>query len=175
MLKENLKNFLLSKKFVILYKINIKYKFIMKRLTKVQKAQILKWEDIPLDKKQLKRMSVPDNTKYISISGGSSVDLSKEQKEQLRIILKSDETICIEIETDYEGYVDEIEIMAGACFYIDENDDVYNERMRAIKEYEFENLLRLRKIEEEKDNKKKRIVKNKDEYAEFLRLKTKFE
>ena len=147
----------------------------MKKLTKIEKAQILRWEDVPLCENQLKRMLMTDDTKYISINGGSSVNLTKEQKEQLQIILKSDETICIEIDIDYEGYVDDIAIMAGTNYYIDENDDVYNERMQFIKEYEFENLLRFRKNEEENNKKKKTIIKNKDEYAEFLRLKKKFE
>lgn len=146
----------------------------MKRLTKIKKAKILKWEDIPLGDAQLKRLKVKDETKYFCLYGGSNT-ISNEPKEKLINLLKTDGPISLEISTDYDGYVEEIEFIAGENFNRDETDEEYNLRMDYIKKSEFEELIRSRKIEKANETKRKNISKHKDEYDLFLKLKKKFE
>ena len=139
----------------------------MKRLTKIEKDSIEKWEDIPLSKTQEKRMKVLNPSKYLRLGAGCSVDLSDEETCKLRSIING-EKIRVEVSTDCDGYVEEIEFFAGGDIYMEETDEMYQERMDAFKQYEWEELLRVRNVQ--------KISKKKvdDEYKLFLRLEKKF-
>ena len=143
----------------------------MKRLSKIEKDNIKKWEDIPLSITQERRINVLNPNKYLRLSGGCTIDLSDAETCALRSIINTGEKITIEVSPE-DGYIEEIEFYAGDDCWMEETDEMYLERMKKYKKVEWEELLRVRKTQADISKKSKK--KEDDEYKLFVRLERKY-